>query len=132
MKQDREQIYLKNLETGKELSKDIIYDIFNEDPTKYIFRHQDCPYVFITDGYNIFATDMDEQTIDPIQKYGLDNIIHIYNDFEEFLRTFTHIQNVLKREIYLSTKEKDKKISINELRTKYTENKKSFGKLLKN
>ncbi|MBT5492267.1 hypothetical protein HOK00_08590 [bacterium] len=127
MKQDREQIYLKNLETGKELSKDIIYDIFNEDPTKYIFRHQDCPYVFITDGYNIFATDMDEQTIDPIQKYGLDNIIHIYNDFEEFLRTFTHIQNVLKREIYLSTKEKDKKISINELRTKYTENKKVLG-----
>jgi len=70
---------------------------------------------------------MDEQTIDPIQKYGLDNIIHIYNDFEEFLRTFTHIQNVLKREIYLSTKEKDKKISINELRTKYTENKKVLG-----
>ena len=45
---------------------------------------------------------MDELNVDPVEKYGLYNIIRVYNNFQEFLDTFKAIENLLGRELYLS------------------------------
>ena len=79
-----------------------IHEVFDRNPTKYVFRHTDCPYVFITDGDCLYAQDQDERGIDPVSKYGLYNIMSIYNDFTEFLDSCKHIESVLGRELFLA------------------------------
>lgn len=78
-----------------------INEVFNLRPDKYVFRHTDCPYVFITDGNHLYAQDQDEKGIDPVSKYGIYNILHIYNDFKEFIDSCKHIEEVLGRELFL-------------------------------
>ena len=93
---DKTQVYLTNI------SDDLVKEIFNNVNNEYVFRHTDCPIVFTTDGYFLYSEDMDELNVDPVEKYGLYNIIHVYNNFQEFLDTFKAIENLLGRELYLS------------------------------
>ena len=65
---NRSQLYFDSFINDNEL----INEIFNVNPDKYVFRHHDCPIVFVTDGNKLYAMDMDEQGIDPIEKYGYD------------------------------------------------------------
>jgi len=99
---DRTQIYLTDPITQKELDKSLVKEIFHDNPTNYVFRHTDCPYVFITDGQLLYAQDMDEIGVDPVAQYGIYNIVHVYNNFKEFISTFTRIEEILGRELYLA------------------------------
>lgn len=89
----REQLYLDELD---------INEVFNVNPHKYIFRHRDCPYVFVTDGTNLYAQDQDEREIDPVEVYGVYNVYYIYNNFQEFIDTFKDIEVALNRELFLA------------------------------
>lgn len=89
----REQLYLDELD---------INEVFNVNPHKYIFRHRDCPYVFVTDGTNLYAQDQDEREIDPVEVYGVYKVYYIYNNFQEFIDTFKAIEVALNRELFLA------------------------------
>lgn len=89
----RKQLYLDELD---------INEVFNVNPHKYIFRHRDCPYVFVTDGTNLYAQDQDEREIDPVEVYGVYNVYYIYNNFQEFIDTFKAIEVALNRELFLA------------------------------
>lgn len=84
-------------------NEDLLLKVFNTESDKYVFRHTDCPIVFTTDGVNIYAMDMDEQGIDPIEKYGINQIECCYNNYNEFLSAINTIENVLNRHLYLSS-----------------------------
>lgn len=90
---NREQLYLNELN---------INEVFNINPHKYIFRHRDCPYVFVTDGTNLYAQDQDEKLIDPVEVHGVYNVCHIYNNFNEFIDTFKSIEIAINRELFLT------------------------------
>lgn len=90
---DREQTYFPDLD---------IPEVFNLRPDKYVFRHTDCPYVFVTDGNCLYAQDQDEIGVDPVSKYGLYNIMYIYNNFQEFIDSCKLIEETLGRELFLA------------------------------
>ena len=96
---NRTQLYFDSFINDNEL----INEIFNVNPDKYVFRHHDCPIVFVTDGNKLYAMDMDEQGIDPIEKYGYDQIESCYNDYNEFLNDINKIEHKLSRSLELTT-----------------------------
>ena len=96
---NRAQLYFDNFVNDNEL----INEIFNVNPDKYVFRHHDCPIVFVTDGNKLYAMDMDEQGIDPIEKYGYGQIKACYNDYDEFLNDINKIEHKLSRTLELTT-----------------------------
>ncbi len=96
---NRTQLYFDSFVNDNEL----INEIFNVNPDKYVFRHHDCPIVFVTDGNKLYAMDMDEQGIDPIEKYGYDQIEACYNDYNEFLNDINKIEHKLSRILELTT-----------------------------
>ena len=96
---NRAQLYFDNFVNDNEL----INEIFNVNPDKYVFRHHDCPIVFVTDGNKLYAMDMDEQGIDPIEKYGYEQIKSCYNDYDEFLNDINKIEHKLSRTLELAT-----------------------------
>lgn len=96
---NRAQLYFDNFVNDNEL----INEIFNVNPDKYVFRHHDCPIVFVTDGNKLYAMDMDEQGIDPIEKYGYGQIKACYNDYDEFLNDINKIEHKLSRTLELVT-----------------------------
>ena len=96
---NRTQLYFDSFVNDNEL----INEIFNVNPDKYVFRHHDCPIVFVTDGNKLYAMDMDEQGIDPIEKYGYEQIKSCYNDYDEFLNDINKIEHMLSRSLELTT-----------------------------
>ncbi len=77
--------------------------IFNDEQTEHVFRHTDCPLVFITRGDAIFALDMDEIDVDPFTKYGFEQIEAVYNSYQEFLDTIIKLEKTLGYKLSLST-----------------------------
>ena len=77
--------------------------IFNEEQTQHVFRHTDCPLVFITRGDALFALDMDEIDVDPFAKYGFEQIEAVYNSYKEFTDSINKIENILGYKLSLST-----------------------------
>lgn len=77
--------------------------IFNEEQGQHVFRHTDCPLVFITRGDALFALDMDEIDVDPFDKYGFEQIEAVYNSYSEFLDTVTKLESTLGYKLSLST-----------------------------
>lgn len=110
---DRTQIYLTDI------SDDTIEEIFNGNPGKYVFRHTDCPVVFITDGSFIYSEDMDALNTDPVERYGPFNISYIYNDFNEFINIFKYIEELLGRELFLADWNNHSDISIRALELEF-------------
>ncbi len=110
---DKKQIYLTDI------TNDMINEIFNTNINEQVFRHTDCPIVFTTDGYFIYSEDMDELNIDPVNKYGIDNIINVYNNFQEFIDTFKNIEDVIGHELFLSDWYNNLDMSIRQLELEY-------------
>jgi hypothetical protein len=89
--------------------EDIIEDdvllnkVFNLHPDAYVFKHEDCPLVFVTDGNNLYTMDMDEKDIDPIEKYGYSRIEACYNDYSEFTNDIRKIEDKIFRVLKITT-----------------------------
>lgn len=77
--------------------------IFNDEQTKHVFRHTDCPLVFITRDEALFALDMDESDVDPFTKYGFEQIEAVYNSYSEFLDTIRKLEKTLGYKLSLGT-----------------------------
>lgn len=98
----RTQLYFDAFCDGTEEGDVLLDKVFNKQPEAYVFRHKDCPLVFTTDGKFLYAMDMDEKDVDPIEKYGIGQIEACYNDYNEFVETIEYIQMNLNRIIPLS------------------------------
>ena len=96
---NRTQVYFNQILEDEEL----LQKVFNTNQQDYVFRHTDCPIVFTTDGINLYAMDMDEQGVCPIEKYGIEQISCCYNDYNEFLLDISKIENILDRHLYLTS-----------------------------
>lgn len=78
--------------------------IFNEEQTEHVFRHTDCPLVFITRGNGVlFALDMDEIDVDPFAKYGFEQIEAVYSSYSDFLDTIKKLEKTLGYKLSLGT-----------------------------
>lgn len=106
----RTQLYFSAMCDGTEEGDILLDKVFHKRPGDYVFRHVDCPLVFITDGNFMYAIDMDEKEVDPIAKYGLSQIEAVYNDYTEFVNDMNYIQVNLGRVIPISPWVNDEKL----------------------
>lgn len=95
----RKQIYFDAMVNGTTEADELLNQVFNVNPAGYVFRHEDCPIVFITDGHFLYAMDMDDKDTDIVSEYGAVSILNYYNDPREFVTALEYIQRKLERVI---------------------------------
>lgn len=109
---DKIQVYIN------ECNDDLIKTIFNGN-SEYAFRHKDCPLVFVTDGSFLYAEDIDEQGIDPLEGHDTDVLQYSYNDFNEFINEYKRIETILGHELFVSDWFNEIDTSIRQLELNY-------------
>jgi len=92
-----------------ELNDEELITLFEEgDKDKILFKHKDTSICFSTDGSNIYVFDIDNTEINifPLAKNGDTTYYEVleshYNNFNDFITTFQHIEELLNYELFIT------------------------------